>query len=1010
MVDTAPPTSSLLQKLSLTIWGLFLTLLLLLCLLGYTAMQAAADWIVPQQAQQTIALRAQAAEGLFLQAEASVRRLRLELLDRLERASTPRTLERFDALFQRSSDGLWRVRPALVDPIHAPTLYLHQGQQGLDASARLRAVVSYDMLREQGPALAPPFFSVYMDFVEDGLMVYARGIDWGSGADASATNTGYPTMQGADPHRNPERRIFWTPVYLDKQANTWMVSVIDPLDWKGQWAGTLGHDVSIQTLIDTVGNSRSEDGYQLILSADGNLISHPDLRERIASADGQLQIATLKDPILEQVYDIVRAAGSAGGAGLTPDGKHWVAWSRIRGPDWDFVYVLPQARVNRVLMWGLASLFAIGAVGLFPAIWLLRRQVRRLIALPLQRVTQAVDAFGRGKVPAPIALGSNNELGRLAGAFDGMVAELVQQRAAQTAQAQTLQTEVNERRLTTQRLEDERARMLALLGAMDLGIIYASAEGEISYCNQAFRNLWHVTQDTHFIGRTEHDVFIAARAHAENPHNFALQMQKAQDSANEAIQFEFKTLTERFIHASAHPVRNAEQRLIGRLWLLKDVTHERQTAEQLIFLAERDSLTGLYNRHRFEDELSRFFKGSRREVHQAALLFFDLDEFKYINDTFGHRAGDQVLMLVAAEVRAMVRDTDTLCRLGGDEFAVLMPHAAQEEAQRLAERIVRAISQKPLPLGEQTLRLTTSLGIAHYPDHASTPEELVTHADAAMYQAKRLGKNRWRVYRPDRDVSQEMVSRMAWNDRIDRALDKQLLRLHFQGIYHAEDQSLAHLEALVRMVDENDPTRLIPPGQFIVPAEKTGKILDIDRWVIRESIHVLANHPDLPAVAINISGRSFDDPELAADIARQLQSSGVAPHRLWVELTETAAVSDLRDAERFIDALRHSGCTICLDDFGTGFASFAYLKHLKADVLKIDGLFVRNLPNEPDNQVFVRSIIEVARGMGKQTVAEFVENEASLNLLRSFGVDMVQGYFLDQPQPDHPALARQTPA
>jgi len=251
---------------------------------------------------------------------------------------------------------------------------------------------------------------------------------------------------------------------------------------------------------------------------------------------------------------------------------------------------------------------------------------------------------------------------------------------------------------------------------------------------------------------------------------------------------------------------------------------------------------------------------------------------------------------------------------------------------------------------------------------------------------------------------------MAWNDRIDRALDKQLLRLYFQGIYHAEDQSLAHLEALVRMVDENDPTRLIPPGQFIVPAEKTGKILDIDRWVIRESIQVLANHPELPAMAINISGRSFDDPELAADIARQLQSSGVAPHRLWVELTETAAVSDLRDAERFIDALRRSGCTICLDDFGTGFASFAYLKHLKADVLKIDGLFVRNLPNEPDNQVFVRSIIEVARGMGKQTVAEFVEDEASLNLLRSFGADMVQGYFLDQPQPDHPALTRQTPA
>ena len=176
--------------------------------------------------------------------------------------------------------------------------------------------------------------------------------------------------------------------------------------------------------------------------------------------------------------------------------------------------------------------------------------------------------------------------------------------------------------------------------------------------------------------------------------------------------------------------------------------------------------------------------------------------------------------------------------------------------------------------------------------------------------------------------------------------------------------------------------------------------------MIAQSIQVLAAHPQLPALAINISGRSFDDPELAHDIARQLRASAVAPQRLWVELTETAAVSDLRDAERFIDALRSSGCTICLDDFGTGFASFAYLKHLKADVLKIDGLFVRNLPNEPDNQVFVRSIIEVARGMGKQTVAEFVEDAASLQLLQALGVDMVQGYYLDQPQAEHPALAR----
>ena len=225
------PRASLIHRLSLSIWGLFLALLLLLSALGYVAMRMAADRVVPLVAQHTVELRARASEDLFLQAEQSVQRLQHELLRRLDAADHATTLARFESLFARSADGLWRLRPERVDPQYAPTLYLHQPAQGLDESARLRAVVAYDLLREQGPALAPPFFSVYMDFVEDGLMVYSPGVDWGSGADANATNANYPTMRGADPQRNPQRALFWTPVYLDTQADTWMVSVIKPLDW-----------------------------------------------------------------------------------------------------------------------------------------------------------------------------------------------------------------------------------------------------------------------------------------------------------------------------------------------------------------------------------------------------------------------------------------------------------------------------------------------------------------------------------------------------------------------------------------------------------------------------------------------------------------------------------------------------------------------------------------------------------------------------------------------------------
>lgn len=327
----AAPSTSLIHRLSLTLWGLFLTLLLLLSVLGYVALRLTADRVAPLVMQQWVQLKAQTNEGLFVQADASVRRLRQVLVQRLDKAP-PDTVERFDRLFARAADGLWRVRPELVDTNDAPTLYLHEGPDGLSDSARLRAVVSYGLLREQGPALVPPFFSVYMDFVENGLMVYSRGTDWGGNADVQASNADYPTMLGSDPRRNPGRHVFWTPVYLDRQAHTWMVSVIAPLDWRGHWVGTLGHDVAIQTLIDSVDTLRHHAAVQqFIVDEHGNLIAHSPLRERIAAAQGQLQIATLQHPALERALRMVLAAHADTGAGRTADGSQWVAWRAFAG-------------------------------------------------------------------------------------------------------------------------------------------------------------------------------------------------------------------------------------------------------------------------------------------------------------------------------------------------------------------------------------------------------------------------------------------------------------------------------------------------------------------------------------------------------------------------------------------------------------------------------------------------------------------------------------------------------
>ncbi|MFZ6695700.1 diguanylate cyclase domain-containing protein [Stenotrophomonas acidaminiphila] len=774
--------TSLIHRLSLSIWGLFLALLLLLCAFGYLAMRVITDRVVPVVAQRSVDLRAKASEGQFLQAERSVQRLQRELLWRLDHADRQAALARFDTLFARSPDGLWRLQPGQVDPERAPTLYLHQPPQGLDASARMRAVVAYDLLREQGPALVPPFFSVYMDFVEDGLMVYAHGMDWGSNADASATNAGYPTMRGSDPRRNPQRKVFWTPVYLDRQADTWMVSVIKPLDWQGRWVGTLGHDVLVQSLIDRTTTNDSA-GVQLVMAADGALIAHPQFSRRIAAADGQLQLSALDDPLLAQVHGMIAYGRGDHGVGRSPDGSHWVAWSKIHGPGWYQVFLLPQARVDRVLMWGLLAVSSFGILGLLPAMWLLRRRVGLLFAVPLTRLTQAVDELSQGREPRPIAMQGNDELGHLADAFDDMVEELVQQRALQFAHAQALQTEIDERRQFMTRLEEERARLLALLGAMNLGILFVGHENRATYCNAAFLAMWDFPEGTSVVGKTTGQWLDASQRLMIDPQEFRRHMDEATVSPELHKRLEIRLHDGRIVMHDAYPVRDAQEHFIGRLWVQEDVTHERQTAEQLVRLAQHDPLTSLYNRRRFEDELARFFHAAERIPSQAALLFFDLDEFKYINDTFGHRAGDSVLNRMAVEIRTLVRSGETLFRLGGDEFAVLMPHASLDDAQHLAERIVLRIAQTPLCLHEHTVRLTTSLGIAHFPAHADNAEDLVAHADAAMYQAKHTGKNRWNVYRPDRDSSREMATRLAWNDRIAHALENGLLRLHFQGVH-----------------------------------------------------------------------------------------------------------------------------------------------------------------------------------------------------------------------------------
>lgn len=591
----------------------------------------------------------------------------------------------------------------------------------------------------------------------------------------------------------------------------------------------------------------------------------------------------------------------------------------------------------------------------------------------------------------------------------GINADITQRKQAEFTLAKTIE----ELRLAEQRQREllaitqrEQGRLRALLGAMSIGILFEDSQQRVEYLNPAFLRLWAIEDETQtLVGRStrtllEHSTHRFARP--DHASQFVLQVQDTHQISErcEIDLYDGRTLTQ-----MSYPVTDNQDCLLGRLWLYEDITHERRTAQQLLYMAERDPLTGLANRHSFQKHLEQKIATALRENSQFAVIYFDLDEFKTINDTFGHRAGDTVLVRTAGEIGAHIRTTELFARLGGDEFAILSNLGPHHEPGALPSRIVNTISAIPFRFRGTNLRLTASVGIAFFPEHGDNVEQLVAHADTAMYQAKSQGKNTWAVYDPSRDSSEMMKQRLNWNSRIAEALKDQLFDLYFQGVYHTDNRALSHLEVLLRMRNPEKPDYPILPGQFIHLAEKSGQVLDIDRWVLKQSVSLLGRHPDLPPLAVNLSGRSFDDPTLPQFIRSLLTENAVAPPRLLLELTETAAVSDVQDAQRFIEAIQQVGCGVCLDDFGSGFSTFAYLKYLNVKVLKIDGLFIRDLPNNHDNQVFVRAMVEVARGLRKTTVAEFVEDAATFAMLRDLGVDLAQGYHFDRPSAEHPSMA-----
>lgn len=429
-----------------------------------------------------------------------------------------------------------------------------------------------------------------------------------------------------------------------------------------------------------------------------------------------------------------------------------------------------------------------------------------------------------------------------------------------------------------------------------------------------------------------------------------------------------------------------------------DITEYKRVEGHLAWLADHDPLTNLYNRRRFSEELEQIMSWSERYQHHGALLFFDLDRFKYINDTSGHQAGDTLLKMIADMLTQTIRSADVTGRLGGDEFAVILPEITASGAIEVAKKIIARLNETQLTVNGRTYKIAASIGIALFPEHGKNVHDLLAAADLAMYQAKEIGRGTWHLFSNDDQTRERMYTLVHWKEKIEYAnlYDKYLL--YFQPIMSLRDRSVTHYEVLLRMSDKDGTIH--SPAAFIAAAEHTGLIHEIDHMVLRKAIEQSAKinkSGNRIRLSINLSAHAFNDPELLPVIRHELTYYNVDPTLFMFEITETAALDNLPGTRNLLREIKELGCGFVLDDFGVGFSSFYYLRELPVDAVKIDGSFVRNLASNPADQILVKALCSVARGFGKKITAEFVENEEVLALLEKMEVDFAQGYHVGKP-------------
>lgn len=578
-------------------------------------------------------------------------------------------------------------------------------------------------------------------------------------------------------------------------------------------------------------------------------------------------------------------------------------------------------------------------------------------------------------------------------------------RVGHVAQLTGMVRDISERKQVESQLHKERDLAQVTLASIGDGVITTDETGCVQYMNPVAERLtgWRSHEARgNPVSMVYRLVDEKSGTALENPVRTALNRGQVMPRLEHALLRRRDGENVPVLDTSA-PIRSRDGFLIGAVLVFHDVTVTLNLARELSHQASHDALTGVPNRREFERRLSELLARPFEAGETHFLCYLDLDQFKVVNDTCGHVAGDELLRQVTSLLRTHLRTSDVLARLGGDEFGLILQGCPRERAMELAETFREAIQEFRFGWETKVFSIGVSIGVVELDSHERDIGSVLSSADAACYAAKEGGRNRVHLYQPDDDRLLEQHGQMQWVTRLQAALDQDRLRLYVQPIVplNAPDRNRMHFEILVRL-EENG--KIIQPGAFLPAAERYGLMPRIDQWVVNNTLAWLGDryrrHGRLDGVyCINLSGASLSDERFRQTVRTTLEQSGLPGGVICFEITETAAVANLSKVVHFIREVKQLGCAFSLDDFGCGLSSFAYLKTLPVDFLKIDGSFIKDIERDPIDMAMVQAINTIGHTMGLQTIAEFVETESVMNRLVELGLDYAQGYLLGEPRP-----------